>query len=95
MSVSLAVKTEELTLTPKLLDKSVCQVVALPSDELNVNIYFDTEAKRATTEAIGKNKEFDNALMTIFLDLIRIDHPVQRVLGRLDMSALYVMNLLV
>ena len=74
----------------------MCEVVALPSDEGSVTIYFDDEASKATTEAVTrKDKELNNVLTTIFLDWLLIKYPVQRVLGRLDMSAVYVTNLYV
>lgn len=78
-----------------LLDKSLCQVVPLPSNEREVTIYFDEEASKATTEATGRDKELNNILMTLYLERFSMIHKIHRSFGLLGMSRVYVMNLYV
>ena len=83
-----------LVLTARVLDKSVCQMVTLPSDERHVTIYFDEGTRKATTEGTAESirGEGNSILTTMFLDRLRVIYRLQRLLCRLDMSVVYVVN---
>lgn len=68
-------------------------MVALPLKKPFVDIYTHVYTGEATREPVAEDKELNRLHVTIYLNRLRMIYWRQRLLGRLDMSVVYMVNL--
>ena len=82
-----------LSLTHRVLDKSLCQIVALPAKQDVISLYTDAETGSKVTTDLVTDGEINRCFTILYLNTLRARHMIMRDLRLLDVSVVYVINM--